>query len=104
MIDYADEQELYEDYDEIPQDEEVIPKKKVTIGKQLLIIIQLIICGFALLFMVVIKLIGGDFCNGIINWYESKYYDSVYISDNSNNLSIFGINNNSTEKSSTESK
>lgn len=103
MIDYADEQESYEDYNEIPQDEEVIPKKKITIGKQLLIIIQLIICGIALLFMVVIRLIGGDFCNEIINWYESKYYDSIYISDNSNNLSIFGINN-SAEESTAESK
>lgn len=104
MIDYADEQELYEDYDEIPQDEEFTPKKKITIGKQLLIIIQLIICGIALLFMLVMKLIGGDFCNGIINWYEIKYYDSVYISDSNNNLSIFGINNNSAEESSAESK
>ena len=104
MIDYADEQELYEDYDEIPQDEENIPKKKIAIGKQLLIIIQLILCGIALLFMVVMKLIGGDFCNGIIDWYESKYYDSVYTSQDGNNLSIFGINNDSTEKSSAESK
>ncbi len=104
MTAYDNEQENYEDYDELPQDEEAVPKRKITIGKQLLIIIQLIVCGIALLFMVIMKLIGGDFCNGIINWYEENYYDSVYTSDSGNNLSIFGINNSSAGESSAESK
>lgn len=104
MTAYDNEQENYEDYDELPQDEEVTPKRKITIGKQLLIIIQLIVCGIALLFMVIMKLIGGDFCNGIINWYEKNYYDSVYTSDSGNNLSIFGISGSSASESSAESK
>lgn len=100
MTNYSDEQELYEEYDdELPLDEEKIPEKKAVIGKQLLIIIQLIVCGIALLFMLIIKLIGGDFCNGIINWYEKNYYDSISISSENNNLSIFGIGNNTSESS-----
>lgn len=96
MTEYSNEQEIY---DELPLDEETIPEKKIVIGKQLLIIIQLIICGIALLFMLIIKLIGGDFCNGIINWYEENYYDSINISGDSNNLSIFGTTNDNVESS-----
>ena len=99
MTEYSDKQELYDEYEELPTEEEPIQEKKIVIGKQLLIIIQLIICGIALLFMLVIKLIGGDFCNGIINWYEKNYYDSIYISGESNNLSIFGTSNDSSENS-----
>lgn len=61
MTEYSDKQELYDEYEELPTEEESIQEKKIVIGKQLLIIIQLIICGIALLFMLVIKLIGGDF-------------------------------------------
>ncbi len=99
MTEYSDKQELYDEYEELPIEEEPIQEKKIVIGKQLLIIIQLIICGTALLFMLVIKLIGGDFCNGIINWYEKNYYDSIYMSGENNNLSIFGTSNNSSESS-----
>ena len=99
MTEYSDKQELYDEYEELPTEEESIQEKKIVIGKQQLIIIQLIICGIALLFMLVIKLIGGDFCNGIINWYEKNYYDSIYISGENNNLSIFGASNNSSENS-----
>lgn len=99
MTEYSDKQESYDEYEELPFDEETTHDKKLIIGKQLLIIIQLIICGIALLFMLVIKLIGGDFCNGIINWYEQNYYDSIYISGDGNNLSIFGTNNDFSESS-----
>lgn len=100
MTNYSDEQERYEEYDdELPLDEEKAPEKKAVIGKQLLVIIQLIVCGIALLFMLMMKLIGGDFCNGIINWYEKNYYDSISISGENNNLSIFDIGNNTSESS-----
>lgn len=96
----SNELAVYED-DEIPQDEEFRPQKRIVIGKQLLIIIQLVISGIALLFMVVIKLIGGDFCSSIINWYETNYYDSIYTSeDGKNDLSIFGVTQNENKSES----
>ncbi len=107
MRDYENEESYPYANDEIPQDEEFVPKKKIVIGKQLLLIIQLIICGFALLFMVVMKLIGTGFCQDILSWYETNYYDSIYTSnDGKNDLSIFGIGsseNKQSESSKTES-
>lgn len=101
MNEHIDEEDVLYENDEIPQDEEFVPRKKIVIGKQLLLIIQLIICGLALLFMVIIKLIGGSFCENILSWYETKYYDSIYPSeDGKNNISIFGFNS---SQSNTES-
>ncbi len=89
---------------EIPQDEEYVPKKKIVIGKQLLLIIQLIVCGAALLFMVLMKLINTGFCRDILSWYETNYYDSIYTSeDGKNNLSIFGGGDRRSESSKAES-
>lgn len=105
MRDYENEEDFSYESDEIPQDEEFIPRRKVVIGKQLLLIIQLILCGIALLFMVIIKLIGGDFCEGILSWYETNYYDSIYTSeDGKNSLSIFGVNNSESNKENSENE
>lgn len=94
--------------DEPKQQQPTQEKKTRYLGTQLLLIIQIVLCGLVLLVTLGLKLIGGDWYEGFRSWYQTEVNKSIIASDDIAQYqeawnAIFSPKNKEDETSSQES-
>lgn len=97
-FDRYDETDNYEQETNIEQTKKK-HNKKFSVGSQMLVVIQLILCGLVLICAVAIKSIGGSLYATISTWFYDNYNNSVF-TDTKDNILSFVDNTKTTEKNS----